>query len=108
MTEPFVGAILGMRRSGKTTLAVDLLLSLWRYRFSMVIVISRTIALQEDVWRRLAGVGFLLHEKLDMKFLTSLKDYMAGPGGVDPRTGRQREVLLVCDDIGKIANFLHR
>lgn len=101
MAQPFVGAILGQRRSGKTTLLVDLLLSYWRRRFSMIVIVSRTIALQEDVWRRLGGEGVLLYEKLDMQFLRKLKDFMAGSGG-------PREVLLVCDDIGKIANYFHR
>ena len=45
----FVGAIVGARRSGKTSLALDLLLSVWRYRFDMIVIMSRTITLQEDV-----------------------------------------------------------
>ena len=42
----FVGAIVGVRRSGKTSLALDLLLSVWRYRFDMIMIMSRTITLR--------------------------------------------------------------
>ena len=70
----FVGAIVGARRSGKTSLALDLLLSVWRYRFDMIVIMSRTITLQEDVWRRLAGTGVLIIEKLDMPLLEKLQN----------------------------------
>ena len=91
----FVGAIVGARRSGKTSLALDLLLSVWRYRFDMIVIMSRTITLQEDVWRRLAGTGVLI-EKLDMPLLEKLQNFMASTG---------KEALLICDDIGRIANY---
>jgi hypothetical protein len=100
----FVGAMVGMRRSGKTTLAVDLLQTVWRYRFSMVVIISRTISLQEDVWKRLAGTGVLLADHLDMKLLEKIKYFAQGPGGYD-KQGRRKEIILICDDIGKVANF---
>lgn len=95
----FVGAIVGARRSGKTSLALDLLLSVWRYRFDMIVIMSRTITLQEDVWRRLAGTGVLIIEKLDMPLLEKLQNFMASTG---------KEALLICDDIGRIANYWAR
>lgn len=95
----FVGAIVGARRSGKTSLALDLLLSVWRYRFDMIVIMSRTITLQEDVWRRLAGTGVLIIEKLDMPLLEKLQNLMASTG---------KEALLICDDIGRIANYWAR
>ena len=101
MNQSFVGAIVGARRSGKTSLALDLLVSAWRYRFDMIIIISRTLPLQQDVWRKLAGTGVLLCEKLDMELIRKLQEFMKD-------FGEGREVLLICDDIGKIANFLAR
>ena len=95
----FVGAIVGARRSGKTSLALDLLLSVWRYRFDMIVIMSRTITLQEDVWRRLAGTGVLIIEKLDMPLLEKLQNFVASTG---------KEALLICDDIGRIANYWAR
>ena len=95
----FVGAIVGARRSGKTSLALDLLLSVWRYRFDMIVIMSRTITLQEDVGRRLAGTGVLIIEKLDMPLLEKLQNFMASTG---------KEALLICDDIGRIANYWAR
>ena len=92
-------AIVGARRSGKTSLALDLLLSVWRYRFDMIVIMSRTITLQEDVWRRLAGTGVLIIEKLDMPLLEKLQNFMASTG---------KEALLICDDIGRIANYWAR
>src|SRR5690606_30266697 len=97
----FVGAIVGARRSGKTSLALDLLLSVWRYRFDMVVIVSRTVSLQEDVWKRVAGTGVLIQPTLDMDFLKKLQNFMSLTGG-------QREVLVICDDIGRIANFWAR
>jgi hypothetical protein len=99
MTECFVGAILGARRGGKTTLAVDLLLGMWRYRFDMIVILSRTIPLQEEFWQRIAGTGVLLCETLDMNLLSKLKGFMEG---------RKGEVLLLCDDLGKLASWWAR
>jgi hypothetical protein len=61
--QSFVGAILGARRSGKTSLATDMLRGLWTYRFDMVIILSRTIPLQLEFlathrWHRYAGHEF--------------------------------------------------
>ena len=92
----FVGAILGARRSGKTTLASDLLLGLWRYRFSMVVVVSRTIPMQADFWKHVAGTGVLLIQEFDMSVLEKLKDYMS-------ENQEQGEVLILLDDIGREA-----
>ena len=100
MNQSFVGAIVGARRSGKTSLALDLLVSTWRYRFNMIVIISR-LSLQQDVWRKLAGTGVLLCEKLDMELIRKLQEFMKD-------FGEGREVLLICDDIGKIANFWAR
>lgn len=98
----FVGAIVGARRSGKTSLALDLLLSVWRYRFDMVVIVSRTVSLQEDVWKRVAGTGVLIQPTLDMDFLRKLQNFMS------LRNDGSREVLVICDDIGRIANFWSR
>jgi len=101
MNQSFVGAIIGARRSGKTSLALDLLLSIWRYRFDMIVIISRTLPMQEDVWRKVAGTGVLLCEHLNMELIRKLQNFMRD-------RGQGREVLLICDDIGKIANFWAR
>jgi Poxvirus A32 protein. len=101
MNQSFVGAIIGARRSGKTSLALDLLLSIWRYRFDMIVIISRTVPMQEDVWRKVAGTGVLLCDHLDMELIRKLQNFMRD-------SGKGREVLLICDDIGKIANFWAR
>jgi len=97
----FVGAIVGARRSGKTSLALDMLLSVWRYRFDLVVIVSRTISLQDDVWRRVAGIGILIVPTLDMGFLEKLQNFMAS-------SGAGKEALVICDDIGRIANFWSR
>ena len=97
----FVGAIVGASRSGKTSLALDLLLSVWRYRFDMVVIVSRTVSLQEDVWKRVAGTGVLIQPTLDMDFLKKLQNFMS-------LSDADREVLVICDDIGRIANFWSR
>ena len=101
MSHSFVGAIVGARRSGKTSLALDMLLSVWRYRFDLIVIISRTVSMQQDVWRRLAGTGVLICPTLDMNFLKCLQNFME-------YEGKGREVLLICDDIGKIANYWAR
>ena len=99
MDHCFVGAVLGARRSGKTTLAMDFLLSMWRYRFDMIVVLSCTIPMQPEFWQRIAGTGILLCETLDMGSLEKLKCFMQGRGG---------EVLLLCDDLGKLASWWSR
>ena len=100
----FVGAIVGARRSGKTSLALDLLLSVWRYRFDMVVIVSRTITLQDDIWRRMAGTGILIQPTLDMGFLEKLQHFMSASGAKQ----NNKEILVICDDIGRIANFWSR
>ena len=99
----FVGAIVGARRSGKTSLALDLLLSVWRYRFDMIVIVSRTITLQDDIWRRMAGTGILIQPTLDMGFLEKLQNFMSLFG-----SAQDKETLVICDDIGRIANFWSR
>jgi len=96
----FVGAIVGTRHTGKTSLALDLLLSVWRYHFDMVVIVSRTITLQDDIWKRMAGTGILIQPTLDMEFLEKLRNFMS--------YNRDKETLVLCDDIGRIANFWSR
>ena len=96
----FVGAIVGTRHTGKTSLALDLLLSVWRYRFDMVVIVSRTITIQDAIWKRMAGTGILIQPTLDMEFLEKLRNFMS--------YNRDKETLVLCDDIGRIANFWSR
>jgi hypothetical protein len=59
----------------------------------------------ERYWERVAvveipaGTGILLCDTLDMDLLSKLKDFMPG---------RKGEVLLLCDDLGKLASFWSR
>ena len=94
MDNPFVGAIIGRRRAGKTRLLADLLRSgtFKEYKFELIVFVSPTIALQQEFFRLVAPTGILILNELHeptLKELLKFQDDMEASS-----------VLLILDDIG--------
>lgn len=91
--QPFCAALQGRRGAGKTTIVVNLLVDVYRKRFDIIIIMSKTIHLQRKVWERLYGKGILIVGGLDMRVLKALKDFME-------TQDEDKEALIIIDDIG--------
>jgi hypothetical protein len=107
--DSFIGVIIGMKGAGKTTLLIDLLKSVWKKRFDMIIFISPTFSLQ-NVSTEIDGQGIIIipewrsclieeliemqRDQIEMVNEAKLQD--------PPVHIPYREVLMVFDDIGSL------
>ena len=92
----FCGAIVGRRKSGKTTLLFDMLRCVWRKRFAFIVFISPTLHLQENFWKYIDTTGLIIIPRIDQVFLQKLKAYQSER----KMAGVAEEILIVIDDIG--------
>ena len=95
----FCGSIVGRRRSGKTTLLFDLLRSVWKNRFDFIVIISPTMHIQENIWKRIDTTGIIIIPKIDQHFMGLLIEYQAE----QRLLGCCKEILIALDDIGMAA-----
>lgn len=88
----FCEAIVGRRGSGKTTLCIDLLCSVWKHKFDLIVFVSTTAHLQKEIWKQLSPKGIKLFSKLNAALIRLLKDYM--------KDNPDKHLLLIVDDMG--------
>jgi hypothetical protein len=96
-SDAFCGAIVGKRRSGKTTLAIKLLRMPFFQRFSFIVWVSETAYLQEDIWiKQLHPDGILFtNYARSIGVITRLMDWQKAQS-----KKKRPHVLIIADDVG--------
>ena len=72
---------------------MDLLLGPWKNRFDLIIFVSPTIHLQQEVWEELDGTGIMTTTSLEPELVQRLKEFMI------MEENKEKEALLVLDDL---------
>ena len=92
-------AIIGRRGSGKTTLLLDMLRSVYKYKFDLIVFVSPTFLLQDMSKEITSGKGILIFPTFRSEIIDMLCDHQC-----DRNEGKVRKdwekALLILDDIG--------
>jgi hypothetical protein len=117
--DSFIGIICGMKQSGKTTLLIDLLKSVWKHKFNLIVIVSPTFSLQDISLEITDGRGIVVFSEFRNCIIKELIDLQEdkiyekkeiqsqNATGTNiftpkPKAPEDHHVLLVFDDIGSL------
>ena len=111
----FVGIIVGQKGSGKTSLLVDILKSVWKQKFNMIVIVSPTFALQDLSDEITDGRGIIVFSEFRPCIIRELEAFQIEKieerkrilqnhldGYCYEKIPEPHHVLLIFDDIGTL------